>query len=93
MSRRSPSNGIGPVDPYLRKEEPSMVRAIIVWSLHNRLIVILGTLVLIGAGVYSAMNPLADGSGSPRLVADVPRRRKSLPSGHSTTCWSPVGSS
>src|SRR3954454_5750953 len=33
-----------------------MVRAIITWSLHNRLIVILGTLVLIGAGIYSAIN-------------------------------------
>src|SRR3954451_5359628 len=33
-----------------------MVRAIITWSLHNRLIVILGTLVLIGAGIYSAYN-------------------------------------
>jgi cobalt-zinc-cadmium resistance protein CzcA len=33
-----------------------MVRAIISWSLHNRLIVILGTLVLIGAGLYSAFN-------------------------------------
>src|SRR5436309_265505 len=35
---------------------PSMVRAIITWSLHHRLIVILGTLVLIGAGVYSAIH-------------------------------------
>jgi cobalt-zinc-cadmium resistance protein CzcA len=33
-----------------------MVRAIITWSLHNRLIVILGTLGLIGAGLYSAIN-------------------------------------
>src|SRR6478609_9044666 len=33
-----------------------MVRAIITWSLHNRLIVILGVLALIGAGIYSAMN-------------------------------------
>src|SRR6516164_10009070 len=33
-----------------------MVRTIISWSLHNRLIVILGTLVLIGAGLYSAFN-------------------------------------
>src|ERR671939_609141 len=33
-----------------------MVRAIITWSLHNRLIVILGTIVLIGAGIYSALN-------------------------------------
>ena len=31
-----------------------MVRAIITWSLHNRLIVILGTFVLVIAGVYSA---------------------------------------
>src|ERR1700741_564783 len=33
-----------------------MVRAIITWSLHNRLIVLLGTCVLIGAGIYSAVN-------------------------------------
>src|SRR6516162_6929997 len=33
-----------------------MVRAIISWSLHNRLIVLLGTLILIVAGVYSALN-------------------------------------
>jgi len=33
-----------------------MVRAIITWSLHNRLIVLLGTLGLIVAGIYSAMN-------------------------------------
>src|SRR5215470_18892806 len=33
-----------------------MVRAIITWSLHNRLIVLLGTVVLIVAGIYSARN-------------------------------------
>src|ERR1700744_5878553 len=33
-----------------------MVHAIISWSLHNRLIVILGVLALIGGGVDSAMN-------------------------------------
>ncbi len=33
-----------------------MVRAIIAWSLHNRLIVLLGVLGLIIAGVHSAMN-------------------------------------
>src|ERR1051325_11147543 len=33
-----------------------MVHAIITWSLHNRLIVILGTLALIGAGIHSAVN-------------------------------------
>jgi cobalt-zinc-cadmium resistance protein CzcA len=33
-----------------------MVRAIITWSLHNRLIVILGTFVLIGAGIFSAIH-------------------------------------
>ena len=33
-----------------------MVRAIITWSLHNRLIVLLGTLVLIGVGLYSAIH-------------------------------------
>ena len=33
-----------------------MVHAIIKWSLHNRLLVILGTLVLIGVGIYAAIN-------------------------------------
>ena len=33
-----------------------MVHAIITWSLHNRLIVILGVLALIAAGSYSAAN-------------------------------------
>jgi cobalt-zinc-cadmium resistance protein CzcA len=33
-----------------------MVRAIISWSLHNRLVVILGTLALIGIGSHSAVN-------------------------------------
>ncbi|WP_165251266.1 efflux RND transporter permease subunit [Paludisphaera soli] len=33
-----------------------MVRAIIVWSLHNRLIVILGAIALIGVGSYSAVH-------------------------------------
>ncbi len=35
---------------------PHMVRAIIAWSLHNRLIVILGVLGLIGVGAYSAIH-------------------------------------
>ena len=33
-----------------------MVRAIITWSLHNRLIVLLGTLLLVAMGVNSALN-------------------------------------
>src|SRR5438874_1270621 len=33
-----------------------MVHAIISWSLHNRLIVVLGVFALIGAGVYSTLN-------------------------------------
>lgn len=33
-----------------------MVRAIITWSLHNRLIVLLGVVVLIGLGIHSAWN-------------------------------------
>jgi cobalt-zinc-cadmium resistance protein CzcA len=33
-----------------------MVHAIITWSLHNRLIVILGVLALVGFGIYSALN-------------------------------------
>ena len=33
-----------------------MVRAIISWSLHNRLIVMLGVFALIGVGIHSALN-------------------------------------
>jgi len=33
-----------------------MVRAIISWSLHNRLLVILGVLALVGVGIHSALN-------------------------------------
>src|SRR5215218_3274694 len=33
-----------------------MVHAIIKWSLHNRLIVVLGALALVGIGVHSASN-------------------------------------
>lgn len=33
-----------------------MVRAIITWSLYNRFLVLLGSLALIAAGIYSAMN-------------------------------------
>jgi len=39
-----------------RQVEGFMVHAIISWSLHNRLIVILGVIALIGAGVHSTMN-------------------------------------
>src|SRR3977135_933976 len=33
-----------------------MVRAIIVWSLHNRLVVLLGVAALIAVGIHSALN-------------------------------------
>ena len=33
-----------------------MVRAIISWSLHNRLVVLLGTLALVASGIHSALN-------------------------------------
>ena len=33
-----------------------MIHAIITWSLHNRLIVVVGVIALIGAGIFSAMN-------------------------------------
>src|SRR5436305_7778223 len=45
-----------PAWPYQPTQETTMVRAIIAWSLHNRLIVLLGVLGLIIAGVHSAMN-------------------------------------
>jgi cobalt-zinc-cadmium resistance protein CzcA len=47
-----------------------MVRAIITWSLHNRFVVLLGVLALIGAGVYSAyhLNVEAYPDPTPPLV-------------------------
>jgi cobalt-zinc-cadmium resistance protein CzcA len=47
-----------------------MVRAIITWSLHNRLIVVLATLALVGAGVFSAyhLNVEAYPDPTPPLV-------------------------
>jgi heavy metal efflux system protein len=47
-----------------------MVRAIITWSLHNRLIVLLGTLLLVGIGLYSAyhLNVEAYPDPTPPLV-------------------------
>src|SRR5271167_1955578 len=47
-----------------------MVRAVITWSLHNRLIVLVGTLLLIVAGLYSAwdLNVEAYPDATPPLV-------------------------
>src|SRR5215469_12930443 len=47
-----------------------MVRAIITWSLHNRLLVLLGTLMLMGVGLYSAyhLNVEAYPDPTPPLV-------------------------
>jgi len=47
-----------------------MVRAVITWSLHNRLIVLVGTLLLIAAGLYSAwdLNVEAYPDPTPPLV-------------------------
>jgi heavy metal efflux system protein len=47
-----------------------MVRAIITWSLHNRLIVLLGAMMLIGVGLYSAyhLNVEAYPDPTPPLV-------------------------
>ena len=42
-----------------------MVRAIITWSLHNRLIVLLGTLLLIVVGLYSRVQPERRGLSRP----------------------------
>ena len=33
-----------------------MVRAIITWSLHNRFVVLLGALALVGAGIFSTLS-------------------------------------
>jgi cobalt-zinc-cadmium resistance protein CzcA len=50
-----------------------MVRAIITWSLHNRLIVLLGTLGLVIAGCYSAyhLNVEAYPDPTPPLVGVI----------------------
>jgi Cu/Ag efflux pump CusA len=47
-----------------------MVRAIITWSLHNRLVVLLGTVLLISVGLYSAthLNVEAYPDPTPPLV-------------------------
>ena len=47
-----------------------MVRAIITWSLHNRLIVLLGTLMLVVTGLYCAyhLNVEAYPDPTPPLV-------------------------
>src|SRR6476620_11610723 len=47
-----------------------MVRAVITWSLHNRMVVLLGTLALIAAGAYSAyyLNVEAYPDPTPPLV-------------------------
>src|SRR4051795_327086 len=50
-----------------------MVRAVISWSLHNRLIVILGVLALIAAGIHSAreLNVEAYPDPTPPLVEGI----------------------
>ena len=56
-----------------------MVGAIITWSLHNRLIVLLGVLVLIGFGSHAAynLNVEAYPDATPPLVeviSQIPRQ-------------------
>src|SRR5262245_15700846 len=58
-----------------------MVHAIISWSLHNRLIVILGVLGLIGAGTYSAayLNVEAYPDPTPPLVEVIAQNPRASP--------------
>src|SRR5881227_4376076 len=58
-----------------------MVHAIISWSLHNRLIVILGVIALIGAGSYSAyyLNVEAYPDPTPPLVEVITQNPGSSP--------------
>src|SRR5262245_19670263 len=59
----------------------AMVRAIITWSLHNRLIVILGVFALIGSGIYSAanLNVEAYPDPTPPLVEVIAQNRGASP--------------
>src|SRR5262249_59770680 len=41
--------------PPSTQDAAIMVHAIISWSLHNRLVVLLGVIALIGAGIHSAL--------------------------------------
>jgi cobalt-zinc-cadmium resistance protein CzcA len=72
-----------------------MVRALISWSLHNRLIVILGTIVLIGVGLHSArnLNVEAYPDPTPPLVEVITQNPGASPEEMerliaSSTCWS-----
>jgi cobalt-zinc-cadmium resistance protein CzcA len=58
-----------------------MVRAIITWSLHNRLIVLLGTLLLVGVGLYSAyhLNVEAYPDPTPPLVEVITQNHGASP--------------
>src|SRR3954463_12283155 len=58
-----------------------MVHAIISWSLHNRLIVILGVIALIGAGVHAAnnLNVEAYPDPTPPLVEVITQNRGASP--------------
>ena len=46
-----------------------MVRAIILWALHNRLIVLLGVIVLIGFGTHAAYQPECGSLSRPHSAA------------------------
>src|SRR3954454_12316492 len=58
-----------------------MVNAIITWSLRNRLIVILGVVALIGAGIHSAMNLNVEAypDPTPPLVEVISQNREASP--------------
>jgi cobalt-zinc-cadmium resistance protein CzcA len=58
-----------------------MVRAIITWSLHNRLVVLLGTLLLIVVGLYCAshLNVEAYPDPTPPLVEVITQKRGASP--------------
>ena len=70
-----------------------MVRAIISWSLQNRLIVILGVLALIGAGVHSAVNLNVEAypDPTPPLVEVISPEPRGQPRGDGAAGRHPAG--
>ena len=62
-----------------------MVRAIITWSLHNRLIVLLGTLMLVVTGLYCAYHLNVEAYPDPASpIIEVARKRASF---SRPSCW------
>ena len=65
-----------------------MVRAIIAWSLHNRLIVLLGVAALIGIGVPSATNLNVEAYPDPTPPWSRSSAKTRGPAPRRWSCWS-----